>query len=60
MLGLGVTGTTHKELCAKLHQAGLMCLTAGADTLRLLPPLVITKEEMDEGLAIMASILKGE
>lgn len=60
MLGLGVTGMTHKELCGKLHQAGLMCLTAGSDTLRLLPPLVITKEEMDEGLSIMAKVLKGE
>ena len=59
MLGVGVQGMTHKELCAKLRDAGLLCLTAGGDTLRLLPPLVITKEEMDEGLAIMAQVMKG-
>ena len=59
MLGVGVQGMTHKELCAKLRDAGLLCLTAGGDTLRLLPPLVITKEEMDEGLAIMAQVRKG-
>ena len=59
MLGVGVQGMTLKELCAKLRDAGLLCLTAGGDTLRLLPPLVITKEEMDEGLAIMAQVMKG-
>ena len=60
MLGVGVQGMTHKELCGKLRDAGLLCLTAGKDTLRLLPPLVITKEEMDEGLEIMAQVVKGE
>ena len=41
---------------AKLLENGLMCLTAGPG-LRLLPPLVITKEEMDKGLAIMKQTL---
>lgn len=59
MLGIGVQGTTHKALCAQLRDAGLLCLTAGSDTLRLLPPLVITKEEIEEGLAILAKGLKG-
>ncbi len=58
MIGVGVQGMTHKELKDKLMAAGLLCLTAGADTLRLLPPLVITKEEIDKGLAIMAQVMK--
>ena len=58
MIGVGVQGMTHKELKDKLMDAGLLCLTAGKDTLRLLPPLVITKEEIDRGLAIMARVMK--
>ena len=58
MIGVGVQGMTHRELKDKLMAAGLLTLTAGKDTLRLLPPLVITKEEMDKGLAIMAQVMK--
>jgi len=58
MIGIGIQGMTHKELKDKLMAAGLLCLTAGADTLRLLPPLVITKEEIDKGLEIMARVMK--
>ena len=53
MLGIDVKGErTNKELASLFIENGLLCLTAG-DRLRLLPPLVITKEEIDEGLAIM-------
>ena len=58
MLGIGIQGTTHKDLCARLLEAGLLTLTAGSDTLRLLPPLVISREELDRGLAIMADVMK--
>lgn len=58
MVGVGVQGMTHKELKDKLMAEGLLCLTAGKDTLRLLPPLVITKEEIDKGLEIMARVMK--
>ena len=58
MIGVGIQGMSHKELKDKLMAEGLLCLTAGADTLRLLPPLVITKEEIDRGLAIMARVMK--
>ena len=57
MIGVEVKGEkTNRELAAKLIENGLLCLTAGPD-LRLLPPLVITKEEMDKGLAIMKATL---
>ena len=58
MIGVGVQGMTHRELKDKLMAAGLLTLTAGKDTLRLLPPLVISREEMDKGLAIMAQVMK--
>ena len=58
MIGVGVQGMTHTEMKDKLMAEGLLCLTAGSDTLRLLPPLVITKEEMDRGLAVMAKVLQ--
>ena len=57
MIGVEVKGEkTNQELAAKLVQHGLLCLTAGPD-LRLLPPLVITREELDKGLAIMKAAL---
>ena len=58
MVGVGVQGMTHKELKDRLMVEGLLCLTAGKDTLRLLPPLVITREEIDKGLEIMARVMK--
>lgn len=57
MIGIEVKGEhTNLELANRLIQNGLLCLTAGPG-LRLLPPLVITKEEMDKGLAIMKAAL---
>lgn len=57
MIGIEVKGDkTNKELAAKLIENGLLILTAGPG-LRLLPPLVITKEEMDKGLAILKTVL---
>ena len=57
MIGVEVAdGFSNKELCARLNQAGLLSLTAGPG-LRFLPPLTITQEEMDKGLAIMKAVL---
>lgn len=57
MIGVEVSeGFSNKELCARLNQAGLLGLTAGAG-LRFLPPLTITKDEMDKGLAVLKTTL---
>ncbi len=37
--------------------AGLLVLTAGQNVIRLLPPLLISQDEMDKGLAIMKDVL---
>ena len=58
MLGIDVTGErTNRELAAALIRNGLLILTAGTG-LRMLPPLTITREEMDKGLAILQNTLK--
>ena len=57
MIGIEVKeGYNKGEIAAKLIEAGLLVLTAGSG-MRLLPPLVITKEEMDQGVAIMKKAL---
>ena len=57
MIGIDVNeGFSNKEIAPKLIEGGLLVLTAGSG-IRLLPPLVITKEEMDEGVAIMKKVL---
>ena len=33
-----------------------LAITAGKNAVRLLPPLVISKEEMDEALSVMAKV----
>ena len=57
MIGIAVNdGYSNREIANKLIDNGLLVLTAGAG-MRLLPPLVITKEEMNQGLDIMKRTL---
>lgn len=59
-LMLGVALTDQEGYAAKvsaMRDKGLLCLTAGHSTIRLLPPLTISQAEIDEGLSIMASVL---
>ena len=57
MIGIEVKdGYDKGTIVSKLIENGLLVLTAGPG-MRLLPPLVITKEEMDQGLAIMKKAL---
>ena len=43
-----VTQKNSAEIAAKALDAGLVVITAGADVIRLLPPLVITEADVDE------------
>ena len=56
MIGLSVEASA-KEIAKKCLEGGLLVLTAH-DRLRLVPPLNITKREMDEGLSILKEVLK--
>jgi len=56
MWGIDVMGTAaHVVSEAMAH--GLLVLTAGEYTVRLLPPLVTTKEELARGLHILEEVL---
>jgi acetylornithine/N-succinyldiaminopimelate aminotransferase len=44
-------------IVARAFEKGLLMVTAGDHTLRLLPPLVMTQEQLAEGLAIMESAI---
>ena len=48
MQGLVVTGRPVGEIVKKALENGLVVLSAGSDVIRLVPPLVITRENIDE------------
>ncbi|HIU25825.1 MAG TPA: aspartate aminotransferase family protein [Candidatus Copromorpha excrementigallinarum] len=57
MLGVEIEGKKAADAVAESLEKGLMILTA-KDRVRLLPPLTITFEEIDEGIEILKSVLK--
>ena len=44
---------------ARAFEQGLLLVSAGEHTLRFLPPLVINRDELAEGLSILESAIKG-
>lgn len=50
-------GVDRSALVKALYDHSLLVLTAGPKTIRLLPPLVISQEEMDTGLAALKDVL---
>jgi acetylornithine/N-succinyldiaminopimelate aminotransferase len=56
MAGVDITGDAHKVMEDALER-GLLILTAGKQTLRFLPPYIISDREIDEGLHILKKIL---
>ena len=56
MVGIEIDGDAH-DIAAKCVRNGLLIITA-KDVLRMLPPLIITKEEIDEAVCILKSTLE--
>ena len=56
MLGVEIEGKEAGQAVSDALEKGLMILTA-KDRVRLLPPLTITYEELDEGLKILKDVL---
>ena len=56
MLAIIVEDGKHAAYANKLLEKGVIGLTAGKNAVRLLPPLTISKEEMDEALTIMKEV----
>ena len=46
-----------KDVVARALDAGLLICSAGEHTLRLLPPLVMTRAELERGLEILATVI---
>lgn len=68
MIGIELSGDFEKNVASggrppglfvidRLHEAGLLTVPAGTHTLRWLPPLNVTIEEMDEAVEILRSVL---
>jgi predicted acetylornithine/succinylornithine family transaminase len=57
MWGIDVMGTA-AHVVGEALKAGLLVCSAGEYTVRLLPPLVATREEIGRGLAILEGILE--
>jgi len=49
---------TAGDFVTKLRAEGLICLTAGDNVLRILPPLVVTEREVEEGMAIIEKVAR--
>ena len=49
---------TAGDFVAKLRAEGLLCLTAGDNVLRILPPLIVGEREIEEGLGIINKVAK--
>lgn len=46
-----------QALIARLHEKGLLCIPAGTQNIRLLPPLTVTKAEIDQAVELIRSAL---
>jgi len=56
MLGISVRDAVPREVAQACVENGLLILTAGADALRMLPPLTISYKELDKGLDILKAV----
>jgi len=55
LLGMQIEGD-HLGYNRQLRQAGLLLAPAGGQTLRLIPPLTASKEELDEGTSLLRQV----
>ncbi|MBF4501751.1 acetylornithine transaminase [Savagea sp. SN6] len=57
LFGIRQQGWEVANVLAKAEEAGLLTVAAGNNVLRLLPPLTVSKEEIDEAVHILKQIL---
>ena len=56
MWGMDVTEPAG-DVVARAREAGLLVLTAGDHTVRILPPLIATREDLERGLSILEQVI---
>ena len=57
MIGIEFDTKEKRDNKLELFKQGLLLLPAGQKAMRIIPPLTITEEEIQEGLAIMTEVL---
>ena len=55
----GSEQTASLQLVNRLHKAGLLTIPSGAQIVRLLPPLNLTRAEAEEGVGLIEKVVKG-
>ena len=60
MLGLSLGGEDVAPYVAALDKAGLLTVAAGPKVIRLLPPLTVSEQEIDEAVNLLKDVLKAE
>ncbi|MFH1641334.1 MAG: acetylornithine transaminase [Nanoarchaeota archaeon] len=58
MIGVKLTDDKAKDIVYRCFDKGLLLNNAADDVLRFLPPLIITKADVDKAVAILDSVLK--
>lgn len=58
MLGIAVDGIKPKDVLHRAFDLGLLVLTAGSDAVRLLPPLTISRGELEKGCELLIEAMK--
>ena len=58
MIGIQVGADKVMDYLKQLQNKGVLALKAGTDTIRLLPPLIITKEEIDQAVKAMNEVFE--
>ena len=57
MIGIETTAALGQMVKAT-RDRGLIVLTAGTNVIRLLPPLTLTKDEIDQGIMILQEVFE--
>lgn len=60
MLGLSLGGEDVAPYVAALDEAGLLTVAAGPKVIRLLPPLTVSEQEIDEAVNLLKDVVKAE
>ena len=56
MWGLDITEPA-ADVIGRAREAGLIVISAGEHTLRLLPPLIISRTDLERGLSLLSGVL---
>jgi acetylornithine/succinyldiaminopimelate/putrescine aminotransferase len=60
MIGVHLTKPVAMDIHEKCREKGLLIHTVGETILRILPALIVTKEQIDEALGILSAAMGGE